>query len=57
MALIAEDPPSPRPRGQRSGFPVAACGTVMSAQSAAVACRLGQAAGTASRPAPTTMKS
>ena len=43
---MAEDPPNARPRGHVSAVPVAVCITVVSAQSADVPCRAGQAAGT-----------
>jgi hypothetical protein len=46
MPLMAEDPPSARPRGHFIAVPVAACTTVVSAQSADVPCRAGQAGGT-----------
>jgi hypothetical protein len=43
---MAEDPPSARPRGHGIALPVAVCTTVVSAQSADVRCRVGQAGGT-----------
>ena len=46
MPLMAEDPPSARPRGHVIAAPVAVCTTVVSAQSADVPCSVGQAGGT-----------
>lgn len=47
MALMADDPPSPRPRGRSAAVPVAACTTVNSLQLAELCGRVGQAGGTA----------
>ena len=47
MPLIAEDPPRTLPRGHGMTVPVAACTTVVPAQSTDVPCRAGHPGGTA----------
>ena len=47
MPLIADEPPSTRPRGHGMTVPVALCTTLTPAQSTAVPCTLGHPVGTA----------